>query len=92
MRTFPRTRWQEQQPSSTFPVVKPPQSSALALLAGEFPFSLAPELGCKSMDIVESLDISETRIPFPHGEIVVTQTHTEVRYSFTVRSGVEGKK
>ena len=88
----PLPRRQEQKPSGAFTAVVPSQSTALELLAGEFPSFLAPETSCKSMDIAHSLHISETRITSTHGEIVVTQTHTEVRCSFTFRSSVEGKK
>ena len=88
MSTYPLPRWQKQQPRGAFTVVEHPQSTALDLLSGGFPSVLAPELGCKSIDISQSLDICETRIAFAHGEIVVTQ----MQYTFTSRSVVEGKK
>ena len=88
MSTFQLPPWQAQQPRGAFTPVMPSQSTALDLLSGGHLSFLAPELGCKSLDISQSLDISETRIPFPHGEIVLTQ----MRYTFTSRSVVERKK
>ena len=88
----PLPRRQVQQPSSTFSTVVPPQSTALDLLSGGPLSFLALARSSNSLDISQSLDISETRIAFPHAEIVVKQIHMEVRYSVTFRSGVEGKK
>ena len=89
---FPSTRWQEQQPSSTFPVVKPPQSSALDLLSREFPYTLAPGTRCQSMDISQSLEISETHFSITQGDIVLTQTSTVLRYTVTYGAVFTSKK
>jgi hypothetical protein len=92
MFTFPSTRWQEQQSSGAFTMGEPPKSNVRDLLSLESPSFLAPELGCKSMDIAQSLDICETHFAFTHGEIVLTQISTVVRYSVTFRAVDESKK
>jgi hypothetical protein len=92
MVTFPKTRWQDQQFSSTFPMVEPPKYTALDVLSMSPPSFLTPGMRCESMDISQSLDISETRFSMTHGDIVLTETSTVLRYTVTYRSVFTIKK
>jgi hypothetical protein len=84
MPTYALTLWQEQQPLGALTVVEPPKSRVQDLPSGEFPYFLAPERICKSMDIAESIQICETHFAYTKREIQIAQISMDDSFMLSV--------